>query len=179
MIQIMFPMMNVLVNWFSNSIGAAIWGFFAPFWQPIFIAIIIVAYEMLVRLDITGSLKTFTAIVGSAFGNKGGAIANIFPSTTKDSDTQARLFKMDTPFHTIINMNRGILYLGFIISFMTTPLFPTAASALSTSSLTLLYSVINGLVLYLEPMVVVILISLVIIDFLSDLLVLVGNFIRG
>lgn len=107
----------------------------------------ILFYEALLRLDIAGSMAFAVNTIARKYLHAPGGFS-ILPSSSKDSDSQAQILKVETPIHIFININRAFLYLAFFLSL--TLVFPFS------NVLSFPYTVYDGIFYVLNTTVLVI-----------------------
>ena len=91
-------------------------------WQVFLMVFVIVIYETLVSLDLGGSLHTLAEAMTVAFGGKGEGLVSLVPNPKQNKKTEAFLYKLNSPFRLLIQVNRAILYFAFFAVLMTSPL---------------------------------------------------------
>ncbi len=96
--------------------------FIAAVWYQVFLMIfVIVIYETLVSLDLSGSLHTIAEAMATV-GGTGNGLISLVPNPKQDRKTEAFLFKLNSPFRLLIQVNRAVLYFAFFAVLMTSPL---------------------------------------------------------
>ena len=93
----------------------------AYYWTPILIALFILAYELILRMDIAGAAGNIINKILARAGTKSQAIS-ILPSnisTAHSHETEQDLFKLDNPLNIFLNVNRAFLYIAFFLSLVT------------------------------------------------------------
>jgi len=104
-----------LFNWCALVAGIA---YFAT---PITIALIILIYELILRLDLAGAAGSVINRIlarGSA-KNTGVSILPRSIDVSTDHIVEQDLFKLDQPLNMFLNINRAFLYMAFFLSFVT------------------------------------------------------------
>ncbi len=153
------------------------------------IGLLIILYEALVRFDIGRSLTN----IAHAILHKNPQALSLLPSL-KGSSESVQTFSMDTPFRVLINVNRALLYLAFFLALISNPLL-SFAGVLYSGLNTLMsfasfgtfvlpavtthiaqavviggsWTFINTLIMGLEPLVISVLLTLVILNYLLDI----------
>lgn len=97
--------------------------FIAVVWWQVFLMIsAIVIYETLVSLDLGGSLHTIAEAMATV-GGTGNGLVSLVPNPKQDRKTEAFLYKLNSPFRLLIQINRGVLYFAFFAVLMASPIF--------------------------------------------------------
>lgn len=97
------------------AIIAVVW------WQVFLMIFVIVIYETLVSLDLSGSLHTIAEAMATV-GGTGQGLVSLVPNPKQDRKTEAFLFKLNSPFRLLIQVNRAVLYFAFFAVLVTAPL---------------------------------------------------------
>lgn len=141
---------------------------------PITIAFIILFYELLLRLDIAGSLTNVVNTIARKSFN-----VSILPSQSKlDSDTQAQVFKINPAINVFLNVNRAFLYMAFFLSLVT--LFPfTLAITFPSIVYTYIFGFMNDIIIVLEPLFIGTVLILAALGKITDIAADIIKFISG
>lgn len=121
------------------------------FATPITIAVIILIYELLLRIDIAGSAGGLINRILTRVGTKRPNLS-ILPSFKEKTDyqTEQDLFKIDNPLNIFINVNRAFLYIAFFLSFVT--IWPmSGVFNFPSSAYIAIFAFINYFVVGFEP----------------------------
>jgi len=143
-------------------------------WKPIVIAIFIFIYELLLRTDLYGSLKSLSKVLLSRHG----AGLSLLPQTEgyQTAEEKRTLYSLDSPIKALLNINRGILYTAFFVTLITS--FPISLFfSLSWTTIDAVFNFLNGIIAY-EALVIMIFFSLVVADKISDILITLGGMFR-
>jgi hypothetical protein len=138
---------------------------------PILIAVTIMLYELLLRLDLGTSMAGAVNILAGIFARKNTSFS-VLPTAHKITpDVQSQLFKIDNPLNVFLNVNRGFLYIGFFLSLLTLEPFSLVLSLTGTSFPYYVYTTIFAVItstLTLEPLFLTTLILLAGLDRIID-----------
>jgi len=143
-------------------------------WKPIVIAIFIFVYELLLRTDLYGSIKSLSKVLLS----KHEAGLSLLPQTEgyQNAEEKRTLYSLDSPIKALLNINRGILYTAFFVTLITS--FPISLFfSISWTTVGAVFHFLNGIIAY-EALVIMIFFSLVVADKISDILITLGGMFR-
>jgi len=143
-------------------------------WKPIVIAIFIFVYELLLRTDLYGNIKSLSKVLLS----KHEAGLSLLPQTEgyQNAEEKRTLYSLDSPIKALLNINRGILYTAFFVTLITS--FPISLFfSLSGATVDAVFHFLNGIIAY-EALVIMIFFSLVVADKISDILITLGGMFR-
>ena len=148
--------------------------FIAVVWWQVFLMIfVIVIYETLVSLDLGGSLHTIAEAM-AIVGGTGNGLVSLVPNPKQDKKKEAFLYKLNSPFRLLIQVNRGILYFAFFAVLMASPLIgyffnmPPATEAL-------IFLFLNNIVTLEVPILSIFLVLVVISSAIDVLDILVSK----
>ncbi len=141
----------------------------ATFMPLILLTIIIIFFEFLVRFNYN-ELSNLISALGKLYKNG----ISILPSSSS-SEANDVLIKMQSPFKLFININRGLLYTAWIFIFLNT--FGMNFITGNTPAFGLVFSFINVIVED-EPLFLMVLFSVAIVDALIDLAGTLVSYVR-
>jgi hypothetical protein len=142
------------------------------YWQLFAIVFVIVIYETLISLDLSGSLHTIAQALANTTGNNS-ALVSLVPDPKPNKSTQSFLFKLDSPFKMLIQINRAILYFAFFIFLMASPfvnVFFNMPSSIEAYS----FIFINNIILLEIPLLSVFLLLAIISSFVDIIQIMVS-----
>ena len=148
------------------AVVAVVW------WQVFLMVFAIVIYETLVSVDLGGSLHTIAEAIATTSG-KGDSLVSLVPNPKQDRKTDAFLYKLNSPFRMLIQVNRAVLYFAFFAVLMTSPLIgyffnmPSATEAL-------IFLFLNNIVALEVPILSIFLVLVVISSFIDILDIVVS-----
>ncbi|MEM3264557.1 MAG: hypothetical protein QXH07_01210 [Thermoplasmata archaeon] len=148
------------------AIIAVVW------WQVILMIFVIVIYETLISLDLSGSLHTIANAIASTAG-KGEALVSLVPNPKPDIKAESFLYKLNSPFRMLIQVNRAVLYFAFFAVLMTSPLISSVFNMPSAVEATI-FTFLNNLVTFEVPTLSIFLV-LVVISSIIDILEIVAS----
>ena len=157
----------------AAEVAAAI-AFVSYYAVPIYLAIIITVYELLLKFDIATTVQqatqtAFQAIAGSLKIPNRSQIS-ILPAEHKANTEGGTLISYQTPFNMLFNINRAFLYFGFVITLII--LFPfNLVVGVPAFILVTIFSFISTVILFYEPLIIGPLIILALLDLLTDIIV--------
>jgi len=144
------------------------------FWRPIVIALFIFVYELLLRTDLYGSIKSLAKV----YLAKSKAGLSLLPQTEgyQNAEEKRTLFSLDSPIKTLLNINRGILYTAFFVTLITS--FPISMFfSLTGATVGTVFSFLNTII-GLEALLIMIFFTLVVVDKISDILITLSGITR-
>ena len=156
------------------AVIAAAVAFVTYYAVPIYLAIIITIYELLLKFDIATTVQqatqaAFQVIAGSLKIPQLSQIS-ILPAEHKANTAGGTLISYQTPFNMLFNINRAFLYFGLVIILMT--LFPfNLVVGIPPFLLASIFTFISLVVLFYEPLIIGPLIILALLDLLTDIIV--------
>jgi len=143
-------------------------------WKPIIIALFIFVYELLLRTDLYGSIKSLAKV----YLAKSKAGLSLLPQTEGYQNAQEKrtLYSLDSPIKALLNINRGILYTAFFVTLITA--FPISLFfSLSGTTVNAVFHFLNGIIAF-EALVIMIFFTLVVVDKISDILITLSGIFR-
>jgi hypothetical protein len=144
--------------------------FVAVYYNLFAMIFIIIIYETLVSLDLSGSLRTIASAMLNTAG-VGQSLVTLVPNPKVNKAAQRQLFSMDNPFRAMIQINRALLYFAFFAFLMTSPLIINVFNMPSEVNY-YIFNFINNIV-GLEVLAISVLMVLVIISNFIDIIEIV------
>lgn len=157
---LVIPLITIVTLVFAVFIGV-VW------WQVFLMVFVIVIYEILVSLDLSGSLHTIAEAMATV-GGTGNGLVSLVPNPKKDRKTEAFLYKLNSPFKLLIQINRAVLYFAFFAVLMTSPLIGYFFSMPITTE-ALIFLFLNNIIT-LEIPILSIMLVLVVISSVIDII---------
>ena len=149
--------------------GALIIGAIAYYATPIFLAFVILFYEILLKVDIGTNIGANLGKIAGILLKKPNSFSLLPSSTPVSHDTQVEILKLETPINIFININRGFLYIAFFLSLIVLAPFSWVAN-FSPQFYIDIFNLINGAIA-IEPLFISTLIIFSLIDGISDWMV--------
>ena len=143
---------------------------------PIYLVVIILLYELLVKIDIAGGMNYLAKAV-MVLAKKSQLMSLIPSTTTINHDAQAELFKIESPLNLFLNLNRAILYFALFLSLVTLAPFSWVINfpmSIYVPSFNLINNIIAVEPLFLSPLFI-----FAVIDKFADVASDMSKLVRG